>query len=97
MYDMKPKMKQFGNTQIVMVTFTDFNRLKMIRNFYRDFALAKYPNITVGTEGRTYLVQRYYQVSMTPYIAIYGRNGKLVKAFDKAPAIDTLIATIKKS
>ncbi len=96
-YDMKPKMKQFGNIQIVMVTFTDFNRLKMIQNFQRDFDLAKYHNITIGTEGHTYIVQRYYQVRTTPFIAIYDKNGKLVKAYDKAPSIDTLIAEIKKA
>ncbi len=96
MYEMKPKMKQFSKVQIVMVTFTDYNRLAMIRNFVRDFDLAKYHNLTVGTEARTYLVQRYYHVSTTPYVAIYDRNGKLVKAFDKLPPIDTLAATIKK-
>ena len=93
MYEMKPKMKQFGDTQIVMVTFTN---VQMIKGFYRDFGLTKYKNLTVGTEGYTYLVQRYYQVSSTPYIAIYDHHGKLVRAFDKVPAIDTLIATAKK-
>ena len=96
-YEMRPKMKQLRDVQIVMVTFTEFDRLKMIQNFRRDFNLAKYPNITVGTEGHSYIVQRYYQVSTTPYIAIYGRNGKLVKGFSKAPSIDELIATVKKA
>ena len=96
MYDMKPKMKQFSNAQIVMVTFTDFNRLAMIRNFVRDFDLAKYHNIIVGTEARTYLVQRYYQVATTPYVAIYDKKGKLIRAFNRLPAIDTLAATVKK-
>lgn len=96
-YEMKPKMKQFGDIQIVMVTFTDFTMLKMIKNFNRDFDLAKYPNITVGTEGHTYIVQKYYQVTTTPYIAVYDHNGKLVKGFDKAPTMDELIATVKKA
>lgn len=96
-YEMRPKMKQLRNVQIVMVTFTEFDRLKMIQNFRRDFDLAKYPNVTIGTEGHSYIVQRYYQVSTTPYIAIYDRNGKLVKGFSKAPSIDELIATVKKA
>ena len=96
-YEMKPKMKQFGDIQIVMVTFTDFTMLKMIKNFTRDFDLAKYPNITVGTEGRTYVVQQYYQVITTPYIAVYDHKGKLVKAFEKVPTMDELIATVKKA
>ena len=96
-YEMKPKMKQFSNVQIVMVTFTEYDRLKMIQNFQRDFNLAKYHNITIGTEGHSYIVQKYYQVRTTPYIAIYDRNGNLVKAYDKAPSIDQLIAAVKKA
>lgn len=97
MYEMKPEMKKLGDVQIVMVTFTEFTMLKMIKNFYRDFDLAKYPNITVGTEGHSYIVQRYYQVASTPYIAIYDRKGKLVKGFEKAPTMAELIATVKKA
>ena len=96
-YEMKPEMKQLGDIQIVMVTFTDFTMLKMIKNFTRDFDLAKYPNITVGTEGHTYVVQQYYQVRTTPYIAVYDHKGKLVKAYDKVPSMNELIATVKKA
>ena len=96
MYEMKPKMKEFGDAQIVMITFTDFTMLPAIKTFYNDFGLSKYPNITVGTEGHTYIVQRYYEVETTPYIAVYNRKGKLVKAFAKAPSVDELIATVKK-
>jgi thioredoxin-related protein len=97
MYEMKPKMKKFGDTQIVMVTFTEFTMLKMLKSFNRDFDLQKYPNIIVGTEGHSYVVQKYYQVRTTPYIAVYDRKGNLVKAFEKPPTIDTLIATVKKA
>jgi thioredoxin-related protein len=96
MYELKPKMKQLRNTQVVMVTFTEYSMLKMIKDFCKTFDLAKYPNFTVGTEAHTYLVQRYYQVRTTPYIAVYDRNGKLVRAFEKSPAIDTLMAAVKK-
>lgn len=97
MYEMKPKMKNFSNVQIVMVTFIDPAQLKAIKVFYRDFDLVKYPNITVGTEGRTYVVQQYYHVTNTPFIAIYDHNGKLVKAFDKPTTVDSLIMAVKKT
>ena len=75
---------------------SEYTMLKMLKNFYRDFGLAKFPNITVGTEAHTYLVQRYYQVRTTPYIAIYNKKGTLVRAYDKVPAIDNLVAAVKK-
>lgn len=93
-YEMKPKMKEFKDIQIVMITFTE--QLKAIKTFYRDFSLAKYPNVIVGSEGRTYTVAKYYNVSSTPYIAIYDKNGKLSKAYEKVPAVDELAKEVKK-
>ena len=97
MKEMKPKMKEFGDAQIVMITFMDPSMLIAVKTFYNDFGLKKYPNIIVGTEGHSYVVQKYYQVRTTPYIAVYDRKGKLITAYDKAPTISELIATVKKA
>lgn len=94
MYDLKTKMKAFKNMQVVMITFAE--PLKATQVFYRDFNLKKYPNFTVGTEGYSLKVQKYYNVHTTPYIALYDKNGKLVKAYEKAPTVDTLLAEVKK-
>ena len=94
MHEMKPKMKAFQNIQIVMITFVQ--QIKAIQVFYRDFDLKKYPNITVGTEGYTYLVQKYYKVKTTPYIAFYDKNGKLVQFFDHSPLIDDVVKAAGK-
>jgi len=81
------------NTQIVMVTYTALMNMKL---FYIDFELAKYPNIIMGTEGSTYTVLRYFGVKTTPYIAVYGTNGKLVQGFEKIPKLEDVEAAIKK-
>ncbi|TWJ02272.1 thioredoxin-like protein [Mucilaginibacter frigoritolerans] len=94
MYELKPKMDDFKNVQVVMITFAE--PLKASQVFYRDFDLKKYPNFTVGTEGYTYVVQRFYQVRTTPYIALYDKNHKLVKYFDKAPKADEIADAAKK-
>lgn len=97
MAEMKPVMKDFKRIQVVMVTFVDpHQQFRAIKDFYKDFELKKYPNFTVGTEGYTYVVQRYYQVSTTPYIAIYGKNHKLSQYYIKPPAIEELVAAVKK-
>jgi thiol-disulfide isomerase/thioredoxin len=94
MYEMKPVMKKLKNVQVVMITFVE--QIKAIQAFYRDFNLAKYPNFTVGTEGYSYVVQKYYNVRSTPYIALYNKNGKLTQSFEKPPKIDSLMADVKK-
>jgi thioredoxin-related protein len=98
MYELKPKMKQISNAQIVMITFSKDYDIRSIKGFYRDFGLSSYPNITVGTEGYTYQVQRYFDVKNTPYIAIYNHNGKLAKTFAKVPKdVNEVVAAIKKA
>jgi protein-disulfide isomerase len=94
MNEIKGQMKNFSKMQIVMVSAVDY---RMIKGFYKDFGIAAYPNITVGTEGNTYKVLQYYNVKTTPYIAIYNHQHKLLKAYEKAPKIEELAAIVKKA
>lgn len=79
--------------QIVMATFTE---LKPMQIFYRDFGLVKYPNITLGTEGKTYTLLTFYHVGSTPFIAIYSKTGQLVKTFDKPAPLEDIMVALKK-
>jgi thioredoxin-related protein len=97
MYELKPYMKDFSKSQVVMVTFIQKSYLKLLREFRRDFNLNSYPNFITGTEYPDYKLQRYFQVATTPFIAIYGRNGKLVKYFDKSPKeVTEFVDVVKK-
>lgn len=97
--EMKPKLAQFKNTQIVFITATrtEYPYLNMIRDFSKNYGLDKYPNITVGTEYPTYKVQQFYKLRSTPYVAIYDRTGTLLKTYEKVPKVDELLATLKKA
>ncbi len=94
MYEMKPVLNKMKDVQIIMISFVE--QLKAIQTFYRDYDLAKYPNIVMGTEGYTYVVQKYYNIRSTPYIALYDRKGKLTNSFEKPPKMDDLVADVKK-
>jgi len=94
MYELKPKMNDLKNVQVVMITFAE--PLKASQVFYRDFDLKKYPNFTVGTEGYSLVVQRFYDVHTTPFTALYDKNKKLVKSWDKAPTVNELTAEVKR-
>jgi thioredoxin-related protein len=92
-YDMKPKMSSFKDLQVVMITFTD---IKMVKAFDHDFNISAYKNFTMGTEGYGGSVQKYYQITTTPFVAVYDRNGFLVKSFTKVPKVPELIEAVKK-
>lgn len=68
-----------ANKQVVMVTF---QAMDMLKPFVTQYSLGTYPNFKVGTEGTSYLVQRYYQIRSFPYIAIYDKKGNLVRTFE---------------
>ncbi|MHA4739989.1 TlpA family protein disulfide reductase [Dyadobacter sp. MSC1_007] len=68
-----------ANKQVVMVTFQS---MEMLKPFVSQYSLGTYPNFKVGTEGTSYLVQRYYQIRSFPYIAIYDKKGNLVRTFE---------------
>ena len=90
-------IKEFGNTQIVMITFVNPNvQFKAITKFVKDYHLKKYPNITVGTEGYTYFVQKFYQVRNTPYEAVYDKKHRLVETFAKIPDVKDLVKAVKE-
>ena len=97
MYDLKPKMKQLGDTEIVMITWSANYDIRAIKNFRRDFGLAAYPNLIIGTEGYTMVVMKYYHVTTTPFIAICNRQGKMVKSFDKPPKAEDVLEAVKKA
>jgi peroxiredoxin len=94
--EMREKMKQFGDAQIVMITWSNNYDIRAIKSFVKEFDLKKYPNIFVGTEGYSYGVQKYYKIETTPYIAVFNADGKLSKAFRKAPEkVDSLLTALK--
>jgi thioredoxin-related protein len=68
-----------ANKQVVMVTFQS---MEMLKPFVSQYSLGTHPNFKVGTEGTSYLVQRYYQIRSFPYIAIYDKKGNLVRTFE---------------
>lgn len=86
------KIKGFNNAQMVFITFAQYQATK---NFVKKYNLNKHPNITVGTEGYTYTVQRFYKISTTPFTAVYNKNGQLVKTFAKNPKVEEVIALLK--
>ncbi|MDB4924858.1 thioredoxin fold domain-containing protein [Mucilaginibacter sp.] len=95
--ELKEKMKQLGDTQIIMITWSANYDIRAIKNFVRDYDLKKYPNIIVGTEGYTSLVMKYFNVQTTPYVAVYNSDKKLIKGYSKSPDIDSLIAVVKSA
>lgn len=77
--DMLKNFSAVGNKQVVMITPAP---MEMITPFVAKYKLASYPNIKIGTEGTSRIVQRYYNIMHYPFIALYNKSGALVKTFE---------------
>ncbi len=96
MYELKPKLKELKDVQVVMITWTKDYDIRSIRTFKRDFGLTGQNNFTIGTEGYTMKVQNYYHISSTPFIAMYNSRHMFVESFDKVPKTEDILAGVKK-
>lgn len=77
--------------QFVFITVSPFDQLK---SFFRDYHLNNYQNIVVGRDYNIFC-PRYYKISAVPYLAIYDKDRKLIKTFNRDVKIDTVIKLLK--
>ena len=82
------KIKSFNSVQIVYITYTPISE---VEKFEKDFSLKKYSNFKLGTEGDSFIVQKFYYVSKFPFIALYDKKGMLITFYRDPPSIETLI------
>jgi thiol-disulfide isomerase/thioredoxin len=77
MQDIIDNMEKFKSLQIFAITPYSF---KQMEKFYKNYNLKNYPNITVGRDPHNFF-GKYIETSGVPFIAIYDKDKKLVKAF----------------
>jgi thiol-disulfide isomerase/thioredoxin len=93
MDQLNKKVHQLDNATVVMVTFKAPNDVAW---FERKYQIAQYPNITVGTEGTSYILRNYYRLDKTPFVAVYDKKGKLAFSYKNEPPVNEILARFKK-
>ena len=90
--EMLKRMNDFKKASIVMVTYLP---VETVKPFIARFSLNMYPNIYVGTEGSSFIVRYYYNITTFPFIAFFNKNGDLIKSFNKEGNIDDMANIVK--
>ena len=88
--EIKSHIKLFKNAQIVMISNLGYQYIKV---FYKEFDIAKYPNITMGMDYR-YLLGSFFNIDGVPAVFVYDKNGKFVKAFDRKASVQAIAAAL---
>lgn len=86
------RMHEFNNASIAMITYLSLN---IVKQFVSEYQLDKYSNIYIGTEGNSYFVGNYYKVGKLPFLALYNKNGDLIKVYDKGISIEDLLIHLR--
>lgn len=92
MKDLFKRITDFNKAEIVMITFKP---LKEVDEFIEAYKIKQYPNITVGTEVPIYFIRYFYNLSNTPFTALFDRKEKLVYAYRKETSVADLIDRLK--
>lgn len=83
---------QFKKVQIVMATFSPYAQMKQ---FYTDYGIANYPNITMGWDA-SFFLSPFYQINSLPFIALYDKKGRLINTFSGTVSIDKIAAAFNQ-
>jgi thioredoxin-related protein len=89
----KAHINEFTNTQILMITYAPYEKMK---DFYKDFQLAKYNNLIMGRDIYYFLVH-FFNIRGVPFTALYNEEGKLVNAFKGPIPVERLISAFKEN
>lgn len=70
----------FSKASIVMITYLP---IKDVAKFAVKYKIANFKNITIGTEGSSFFVKDYYEITELPFLALYDKNGNIQISYQR--------------
>ncbi len=83
--------EEFKKASVAMVTYLP---VEYVTRFITKYKLNYNPNIYVGTEGSTLFLKGYYNIEKFPFMALYTKNGDLVKTYYTEHSLDDIAARL---
>lgn len=76
---LEKRLPLLSDRQIVLISFA---HIKEVGAFDRQYHLSSHPDVKIGSEGYTFLVQKYYQIEHFPFVACFDKEGKLMRVLN---------------
>ena len=89
--ELSKNKNKFKNIPILMISPANYAEIKQ---FYKDYAVAKMPNITVAHDDNS-TMSRLFQLRTFPTMFVYNRTGKMVKTFVSNVSIPDILQAVK--
>ena len=90
--DLIRRADEFSRASVAMVTYLP---VEYVTRFISKYKLNYYPNIHVGTEGSSLFLKGYYNIEKFPVIALYTKNGDLVKIWKQEDSLSEVSELLK--
>lgn len=68
--------KELKNKQVIFITYLSLEETLAFDKLYN---LSSKPYFKIGSEGYTFVVQKYYNIQKFPYIVLFNKQQKFVK------------------
>ena len=85
-------IEKFKNIQIVMTTPESFEKMK---EFYKEYKLKDFPNITVGRDEH-FTLPTFYYIHNLPFMAFYDKKQKLISVHEGSFGVEKILAAFNK-
>lgn len=86
------RMNDFKKASVTMVTYLP---VEYVKQYVMKYNLNMYPNIYVGTEGSSFIVRYYYNIQTFPFMALFNKNGDLIKSYYKEHNMEDLSVRLR--
>jgi hypothetical protein len=84
--------EEFNKASVAMITYLP---VEYVTKFIAKYKLNYNPNIYVGTEGSTLFLKGYYNIEKFPFMALYTKNGDLVKTYYSEHSLDDIASRLR--
>ena len=84
---------EFNGVSVAMITYYPPEE---VGKFARRYGLDKHANFYLGTEGNSFYLKNFYNLSKLPFAAVYTQSGNLVKTYNTEDFFSDLLHEIKK-
>lgn len=89
-HEFEEKMDQFKDVEFVWISFLSIDKIK---SFADEYKLSHYENVRVGRDPK-YFVPSFFQVKVTPFMAVYSKKGRLIQTFVGGTDPDTIMRVL---
>lgn len=91
-HEFSEKMKKMKDIFFVWLSYYSVPELK---TFDEEYHLTKFKNVRLGRDTKYYIAP-FYKIRYTPFMAVYGKDGKLLATYEQGTDPKTIMEVIER-